>query len=112
MKTYQKEDGSLWAFEETENDLPYIEACISDGGVLLTAEEVAILQNMPPSKEARIAFLQSVYEIDRDKLNKYWLAALIADGAEETARKTAIEGEMTALDAQLEVDILTIIMEA
>lgn len=111
MKTYQKVDGSLWAFEETENDLPYIEACIADGGVLLTAEEVAILQNLPPSKEARIEALQSAYDSDRDKLNRAWLSAMIADGTEETARKILIVDQMTACDAQLEIDILTIIME-
>lgn len=66
----------------------------------------------PPSKESRISLLQTIYDSDRDKLNRAWLSAMIADGVEETARKTAIEGEMAALDAQLEVDILTIIMEA
>lgn len=64
-----------------------------------------------PSQEDRITALQAAYDYDRDKLNKAWLSALIADGAEETARKLAIQGQMDALDAQLEADILAILME-
>jgi hypothetical protein len=63
------------------------------------------------SKEDRIASLQVAYDSDRSKLNQAWLSAMIADGAEETARKALIVDKMTALDAQLEADILTIIME-
>lgn len=65
----------------------------------------------PPSQEFRIAMLQTAYDADRDNLNKAWLSALIADGAEETARKLAIQGQMDALDAQLEADILAILTE-
>ena len=51
------------------------------------------------------------YGSDRDKLNKAWLSAIIADGTDETARKTAIQVQMDALDAQMESDILAILME-
>lgn len=64
-----------------------------------------------PTKEERIAAAQAQYEIDRDQLNKAWLSALIADGVAEDARKAAIEAQMIGLDAQLEADILAIIME-
>ena len=64
-----------------------------------------------PSKEDRISAIQADYESDRDKLNRAWLSATIADGAEETARKAAIEAQMSDLDAQLEADILAVIME-
>lgn len=66
---------------------------------------------VPPTQEQQIAALQAAYEIDRDNLNKAWLSALIADGAEETARKLAIQEQMDALDAQLEADILAILTE-
>lgn len=65
----------------------------------------------PLSKEQEIAALQATYESDRDKLNKAWLSAIIADGAEETARKDSIKIQMDALDAQLEADITTVLME-
>jgi hypothetical protein len=63
------------------------------------------------SKEGRITALQVAYENDRDRLNRAWLSAMIADGAEETARKSAIQAQMTTLDEQLEADILAVIME-
>lgn len=65
----------------------------------------------PPTKEERIAARQAVYEVERDRANRAWLSALIADGAEETARKAAIQDQMGDLDAQLEADILAILME-
>jgi hypothetical protein len=64
-----------------------------------------------PSKEERIGALQVAYDADRDRLNRAWLSAMIADGTEETARKAAIEDQMTALDAQLEADVLSVLME-
>lgn len=66
---------------------------------------------LPPSKEARIEALQVTYEIDRVKLNQVWLAAMIADGVGEVGRKAVIVGQMSALEAQLDADILAIIME-
>lgn len=62
-------------------------------------------------KGDRINSLQATYEAEREKLNKYWLAALIADGAGETDRQATIKSQMDDFDAQLEVDILAIIME-
>lgn len=62
-------------------------------------------------KGKRINDLQSAYEIDRDRLNKAWLSALIADGANEAARQAVIKSQMEELDVQLEADILAIIME-
>lgn len=78
------------------------EEWIDDGSPELTA--------LPKSE--RISVLQSAYEIDLDKLNKAWLAALIADGEGEVARQYVIKSQMDALGARLEMDILNIIMEA
>lgn len=63
------------------------------------------------SKGERIAQLQSAYEGDLEKLNKAWLAALIADGAGEAARQAFLKQQMSDLEAQLDQDILAIIME-
>src|ERR1700741_1149481 len=54
MKTYQKPDGSLWAFEEdgSQDDL------ITDDMVLLTAKQVAALQN-PTAAQQWSAYQQS-----------------------------------------------------
>lgn len=65
----------------------------------------------PLTKEQRIDALQRVYDSDRDQLNKAWLAVLIADGVNEAARHALIKVQMDDLDAQLEMDILSIIME-
>lgn len=65
----------------------------------------------PLSKEERIDALQATYEIALEKLNKAWLAALIADGVGEVTRQLEIKQQMADLDAKLEIDILTILME-
>lgn len=65
----------------------------------------------PPTQQDRIATLQAIYEVDRNRLNAAWLSAMIADGAEESARKSAIQSQMSALDNQLEADIQAILME-
>lgn len=62
-------------------------------------------------KTDRIVQLQSAYESDLEKLNKAWLAALIADGVGEAARQAALKIQMQDLADQLDLDILTIIME-
>lgn len=62
-------------------------------------------------KDERINALQAEYARDRDRLNKAWLAALIADGVDEVARQSLIVSQMTALDEQLEADIIAILME-
>lgn len=110
-------DGSIRGLDDS------IDVTIVDG-VYLFSSIPGLYMDMPvtlvpiapppptaPSKEMRIAALQMLYESDRDKLNKAWLSALIADGAGEATRKTIIESQMTDLDTQLEADILTIIME-
>lgn len=63
------------------------------------------------SKGDRITALQIAYDSDLDKLNKAWLAALIADGAGEAARQAALQTQMQDLADQLDMDILNIIME-
>jgi hypothetical protein len=67
--------------------------------------------NTERQKGDRIAQLLANYDIDREKLNKAWLSALIADGAGEVERQTVIKQQMDDLDVQLETDILNIIME-
>lgn len=64
----------------------------------------------PPTIEDRLIALQAVYDSERQKLNMDWLSATIADGAGEAARKAQIKIEMDALDAQYDIDFLTIIM--
>jgi hypothetical protein len=71
----------------------------------------AWLLNIGAVRFLKIQALNDVYESDRDKLNRAWLSAMIADGADETVRKAAIEAQMSDLDAQLEADILAVIME-
>lgn len=108
MKTYKKPDGSLWAFEEDGSQ----DHLITDDMTLLSADELAeLMAPQAPTKEERIEALQVTYENDRAKLNQAWLSAMIADGIDEGTRKSLIVDQMTALDAQLETEILTIIME-
>lgn len=63
-------------------------------------------------KGDRIAALQAAYDVDLDRLNKAWLSALIADGLGEAARQIVIKAQMAEIEAQLDTDILNIIMEA
>jgi hypothetical protein len=79
----------------------------------LPEESYSEIQPPPykPSRIERISFLQDQYEIDRDKLNRAWLSAIIADGAEEIARKSVISAQMTALHDKLQADISSIIAE-
>lgn len=49
--------------------------------------------------------VMSAYEIDREKLNKAWLSALISDGPNEVSRQAILTAQMEALDAQLDADI-------
>lgn len=105
MKTYKKPDGSLWAFEEDGSQDHLISADMR----LLSQEELDEIY--APSKESRISLLQAAYESDLDKLNKAWLAALIADGIGEVPRQAAIKTQMADLADKLDMDILTIIME-
>lgn len=79
----------------------YAEEWLEDGSPELTSE----------SKEVRIAKTQAAYDSDLEKLNKAWLAALIADGSGEAARQAVIKSQMEELDVQLEMDIVAIIME-
>lgn len=67
--------------------------------------------NQTKAKGDRIARLQSTYDNDLDKLNKAWLAALIADGAGEAARQAALKAQMEELVIQLDTDIFNIIIE-
>lgn len=64
------------------------------------------------SKTSRINALQIEYESDRNKLNMAWLSAIIADGAQETARKAIISTQMTDLQTKLQADIAAILAEA
>ncbi|ABR91900.1 Hypothetical protein mma_2191 [Janthinobacterium sp. Marseille] len=106
--TYYKAPNNSIHFLDDEK----FEHLLPAGSVLITDEEAAQIQSQQlPSKEDRITALQEAYEIDLDKLNKAWLAALIADGAGEVARQAGIKTQMLDLADQLDLDILTIIME-
>lgn len=61
--------------------------------------------------ERRINEVIAAYEVERGELTLSHYAAHIAGGENEATRKAAIEAEMLALDAQLDADILAIIME-
>jgi hypothetical protein len=107
MKYYKTSGNAIYAFESDGSQ----DHLIREDMISVTEVEANAILGQPLAKEQRIAALQAAYETDRDKLNKAWLSALIADGVEETARKAAIEAQMSDLDAQLEADILAIIME-
>lgn len=105
MKTYKKQDGTLFAFEEDGSQ----DHLVTIDMQLLTDDELAVL--LSPSKESRITVLQNAYEIELDALNKAWLSALISDGIGEATRQAAIKAQMVALSEQLDEAILAIIME-
>lgn len=49
--------------------------------------------------------INSLYSAERLALCQAWLVAAVADGAEETARKSDVEAEIEDLDAQHAADI-------
>lgn len=107
MKTYKKLDGSLWAFEANGSQ----DHLITNEMILLSDQEIEQIKNRLPSKEQRITTLQDTYELDLEKLNRAWLSALISDGVGEIARQEIIKKQMEDIAEQLDIDILSIIME-
>jgi hypothetical protein len=107
MKNYLRPDGSLWAFEDDGSQDEFIASDMTP----ISEQEAMLIINRPAPKADRISLLQAVYDNDRNKLNQAWLSAMIADGVDEAARKAVIVEHMTALDVQLEADILAIVME-
>lgn len=96
-----KNDGRGWRSVNSSAD------CQSDETFSSTQPEPVALP-----KAARINSLQDQYEIDRDRLNRAWLSAIIADGEQETARKAIISTQMTELQNKLQADIAAILAGA
>ena len=63
----------------------------------------------PPTKAARLADLTAKYKADIADLNQAYLAALAADGANETARTTAIRQQITDRTTQYNTERQAII---
>ena len=97
----------------------YVGMYVAEGSIEVTERPSAMhewvggewILNVEAVKSGKIQALSDAYELDRERLNKAWLSALIADGVNEVARQAVIVGQMAALDAQLEVDIFAVLME-
>lgn len=74
-----------------------------------TQAEIDAVFNKPPTKQEEMAALNSALQSNLTALEQQYVKALLADGASEASKVSAIRSQQAALKAQYAIDYAAIL---
>ena len=100
-------NGKLASFENKESMLRYFPDSLTEA----TQAEFDQLTNPQPTFDSELEDLDKIYEEQALKLSNEYMIAMARDGANETAKVTAVREKITGLDLSYEQDVLALILK-